>query len=135
MVSQMLDAVYEAFLFDFRSDLELRMNLAQHIVPLAVRLQYNMKLKNPLLKDIKARFPMAYAIALHSSSILTERYGHELKDDEVGYLALAFALAIERQNTELPKKNILIVCASGKGSAQLLHYRYRQEFGSYVGAH
>lgn len=75
-----------------------------------------MKLKNPLLKDIKARFPMAYAIALHSSSILTERYGHELKDDEVGYLALAFALAIERQNTELPKKNILIVCASGKGS-------------------
>lgn len=133
VVSQMLDAVYEAFLFDFRSDLELRMNLAQHIVPLAVRLQYNMKLKNPLLKDIKARFPMAYAIALHSSSILTERYGHELKDDEVGYLALAFALAIERQNTELPKKNILIVCASGKGSAQLLHYRYRQEFGSYVG--
>ena len=51
----------------------------------------------------------------------------------MGYLALAFALAIERQNTELPKKNILIVCASGKGSAQLLHYRYRQEFGSYVG--
>ncbi|MCD7908663.1 MAG: PRD domain-containing protein [Clostridium sp.] len=133
VVAQMLDAVYEAFLFDFRSDLELRMNLAQHIIPLAVRLRYNLRLKNPLLKDIKARFSMAYAIALHSSSILTQHYGNELKDDEVGYLALAFALAIERQNMELPKKNILIVCASGKGSAQLLHYRYRQEFGPYVG--
>lgn len=132
VVSRMLEAVNEAFCFDFRNDLELRMNLAQHMVPLAVRLKYNMKLKNPLLKDIKARFPMAYAMALHASSILKEFYGNELKDDEAGYIALAFALAIERQNTDLPKKNILIVCASGKGSAQLLQYRYRQEFGSYV---
>lgn len=132
VVTQMLKAVYEAFLFDFCNDLELRMTLAQHIVPLAIRMKYNMKLKNPLLKDIKARFPMAYAIALHASSVLTEHYGSELKDDETGYIALAFALAIERQRTALPRKNILIVCASGKGSAQLLHYRYRQEFGSYV---
>ncbi len=132
VVCRMLEAVFEAFCFDFRNDLELRMNLAQHIVPLAVRLKYNMKLKNPLLKDIKARFPMSYAMALHASSILKEYYGSELKDDEVGYIALAFALAIERQNTDLPKKNILIVCASGKGSAQLLQYRYRQEFGPYV---
>lgn len=132
VVTRMLEVVYEAFSFDFRNDLELRMNLAQHIVPLAVRLKYNMKLENPLLRDIKARFPMAYAMALHASSILTEYYENELKDDEVGYIALAFALAIERLSTELPKKNILIVCASGKGSAQLLEYRYRQEFGSYV---
>lgn len=63
-----------------------------------------MKLKNPLLKDIKARFPMAYAIALHSSSILTERYGHELKDDEVGYLALAFALPSSGRIRSFPKR-------------------------------
>lgn len=132
VVTQMLEATYEAFLFDFRKDLELRMNLALHIVPLAVRMRYNMRLKNPLLKDIKTRFSLAYAIALHASSVLTEHYGSRMKEDEVGYLALAFALAIERQNTQLPRKNILIVCASGEGSARLLQYRYRQEFASYV---
>ena len=53
VVSEMLDCVWNAFRFDFRNDLELRMNLARHIVPLAVRLRYHMNLKNPLLADIK----------------------------------------------------------------------------------
>ena len=132
VVIRMLEVVNEAFCFDFRNDLELRMNLAQHLEPLVIRMKYNMKLKNPLLKDIRVRFPLAYAMALQASSILKEYYGSELKEDEVGYIALAFALAIERLNTNLPKKNILIVCASGKGSAKLLSYQYRQEFGPYV---
>ena len=49
-----------------------------------------------------------------------------------GYIAMAFALAIERQRTEMPKKNILVVCASGQGSARLLEMRYRREFGDLI---
>ena len=50
----------------------------------------------------------------------------------MGYIAMAFALAIERQRTEMPKKNILVVCASGQGSARLLEMRYRREFGDLI---
>ena len=132
-VSAMLECIYKVYRFDFRADLELRMNLARHIVPLAVRLQYNMDLKNPLLSDIKVRYPLAYAMAIDASTVLAERYGNTLSEDEVGYIALAFALALERQKTETPKKNILMVCASGAGSARLLEWRCQQEFGSYIG--
>lgn len=133
VVSEMLEVVWSAYHFDLRNDLELRMNLARHIVPLSVRLKYSMRIDNPLLSDIKKRFPLAYSMALDSSAVLAKHYGKELSEDEMGYIALAFALAIERQKTEMPRKNILVVCASGQGSARLLEWRYRQEFGSLVG--
>ena len=132
VVSHMLERVWNTFRFDFRGDLELKMNLARHIVPLSVRLRFHMRMDNPLLSDIKARFPLAYSMAVDASSVLTGQYGAAPSDDEVGYIALAFALAIERQKDERPKKCILVVCASGAGSAKLLEYRYRQEFGPYV---
>lgn len=132
VVSRMLEMVWNAFHFDFRNDLELRMNLARHIVPLSVRLRYRMRIDNPLLSDIKQRFPVAYSMALESSCILAEEYGNALSEDEVGYIALAFALAIERQKSERPRKSILVVCASGQGSARLLEWRYRQEFGTWL---
>ena len=132
VVSRMLDTVWDIYRFDFRNDLELRMNLARHIVPLTVRLRYHMDLRNPLLADIRVRYPLAYSMAIDSSTVLAEEYEARLSDDEVGYLALAFALALERLKTEAPKKNILMVCASGAGSARLLEYRCRQEFGAYI---
>lgn len=132
VVSEMLELIWDSYHFDLRGDLELRMNLARHIVPLAVRLKYRMHIDNPLLADIKERFTLAYSMALDSSMILAQKYGNRLSDDEAGYIILAFALALERQKGEAPRKNILVVCASGQGSAKLLEYRYRQEFGSLV---
>lgn len=79
LVSRMLELVWQAFRFDFRGDLELRMNLARHIVPLSVRLRYNMKLKNPMLADIKRR----YSCVLHGGGCLFNS-GEEIWIDFVG---------------------------------------------------
>lgn len=132
VVETMLDTVLETFGIDLRGDLELRMNLARHVVPLAVRLSWHMRLDNPLLQDIKSRFPLAYSMGASTAPVLEKAYGSAPSDAEIGYLALAFALALERRETQLPKKNILVVCASGHGSARLLEHRYRKEFGDYL---
>lgn len=131
-VTAMLDSVWEGFRFDFRNDLELRMNLARHIVPLSVRLHYRIPVKNPLLADIKHSFPLAYLMAVDSSGVLVRKYGSSLSEEETGYVALAFALALERQQTGLPKKNVLVVCSSGVGTARLLSAKIWEEFGPYV---
>lgn len=47
IVEEMLERVLSAFGLDFREDLELRMNLARHLVPLSVRLRYGMHVDNP----------------------------------------------------------------------------------------
>lgn len=134
VVSRILDRIAEQFRFDFRSDLELRMNLARHLVPLSVRLKFHMRVENPILNDIRTRFPLAYSMALESAKILEDTWGTWPSEEETGYIAMAFALALERQRTEMPKKNILVVCASGQGSARLLEMRYRREFGDLIGS-
>lgn len=132
LVSDMLDGVWKAYRFDFRNDLELRMMLARHLIPLSVRLRYRMKLKNPLLADIKVRYPLAYFMAGDASAVIAEAVGAEMSEDETGYIALSFALALEHQKEAASKHNILVVCASGAGSARLLEYRCRREFGDYI---
>lgn len=132
VVGEMIERVWESYRFDFRNDLELRMTLAQHVVPLSVRLKFHMRMDNPLLSDIKRRYPLAYAMGVEGASVLAEAYDAHLSEEETGYIALAFALALERQKTGNGKKNILIICASGAGSAHLLEHRYRREFGAYL---
>jgi len=133
IITDMFEVVGNAFQLDFKNDLELRMSLGRHIVPLITRIQCNINLRNPLLKDIKKNFPLAYTIAATACTVFTERYGKTLKEDEIGYIALAFALSLEHMHGDETKLNILLVCASGMGSAQLLKYRYQKVFEGYIG--
>ena len=132
VVSDMIDVVWSIYQIDFHDDLELRMNLARHVAPLSIRLRHHMVAENPLTDEICVRCPLAWSMAVDASHVLERRYGSELQAPEIGYLALAFALAIERSGSEPPKKSVLIVCASGAGTARLLEYRCRKEFGAYV---
>lgn len=132
LVSDMLDSVRTHFHFDFDEDIELRMNLARHLVPLAVRLRSQMNLKNPLLGDITTHYPLAWSMAVDACEVLHREFGTAPSNDEIGYIAMAFALALERQRSQAPRKRLLVVCASGAGSARLLKCRCQKEFGSYV---
>lgn len=132
-VTEMLTIVRDAFHHDFIGDLELRMNLAQHLAPLMVRLSYNLHVENPLVSDIREKYPLAWAMAVEAAAVLEHRVAMP-SNEEIGYIALAFALALERGRVDRPKKNILIVCASGRGSARLLEHRYLQEFGDCLGS-
>lgn len=134
IVSDMIEHIYEAFRIDFRDNLELRMGLCMHMVPLLARIKSGMRMKNPILQDIKREYPLAYEMATQACSVLQDVSPNPIKEDEIGYIAVSFALALERQKAkEWAPKNILIVCASGKGSAQLLAYRYQQKFGKNLG--
>ncbi len=133
VVDEMIEIVRSAFGFDFHSDLELRMNLARHVEPLSIRLRHHMRIENPLLQDIQERFPLGFSMAKEASAVLADKYGERPSEEEIGYIALAFILAMERQNSVPAKKNIVIVCTSGLGSAKLLEHQYRKEFGPWLG--
>ena len=132
IVNEMLKKMYDAFKFDFSKDLELRIALAQHLMPLRIRVRFDMKMKNPMLDKIKERFSLAYAMAKYASTTFYEYYNKNLSEDEVGYIALNLALALERQRKDINKKTVLLVCSSGKGSAELLSYTYKEAFGEYI---
>lgn len=133
VVEKMLDAVWDMYRFELRDDLELRMNLARHVAPLSVRLRYNIAMRNPLLNEIKSAYPFAYSMAAEASTVLADTFGVVPSDDEIGYIALSFALALERKGSARPKKNVLVVCGAGMASAKLLAVKLDQSFGPYLG--
>lgn len=132
IVDELIEEVYQKTQMDFRGDVELKMALGLHLIALETRSKYKMELKNPLLAEVKKEYPTAYAIAVEASAVLNKRFDTRLSEHEIGYIAFSFALSIERQKRAFPKKNILLVCATGKGSAKLLQYKYRKEFGEYI---
>lgn len=132
LVLQMLTAVYEGNGIDFRDNLELRMSLNQHMVPFDIRMKYGIPMHNPLLDEIKKEYAFAYAIAATACTVLRQYYNKKIPEDETGYFALLFALANEKKDRQLGRKNIVVVCISGRGSSQLFLYKYRQAFGKYI---
>ncbi len=132
IVSHMLNVIYKSYQIDLRDDLDLRMMLSLHLVSFGVRMAYDIVLHNPILKDIKTQYTMAYNLAVTASDELRKHYNKNIKEDEIGYFALHFNLALERKKELCDKKNILIVCGTGRGTAQLLLYQFKKNFGKYL---
>lgn len=130
---QMLEIVNQVFHVDLRSDFDLRMSLNQHMVPFDIRMRFDIYLENPVLDEIKENYMMGYRMASVAAAVLADSYKKEIPEGEIGYFALLFTLAMEKQKENTQKKDILIVCSSGKGSSRLLKYRYQQEFADYLG--
>lgn len=132
LAGQMLDLIYREFHVDLRSDLELRMELNRYLIPLSIRLRYHILFRNPMLEEIKKNYVLSYTAASQLTQLLTEAFQSPLSEDEIAGLAEVLELALERQENEQKyaqrKFSILIVCASGKTSSQILKYKYEREF-------
>ena len=132
ITTEMLNAVNDAYHIDLRDDLELGMMMSLHLVPFGVRMAYDIVLHNPLLVDIKTNYTIAYSFAVVASDVLKKRYNKEISEDEIAYFALHFNLALERRKQKLEKKNVLVVCGTGRGTSQLLLYQFKEKFGKYI---
>ncbi|MBP3817325.1 MAG: transcription antiterminator [Butyrivibrio sp.] len=131
MVTEMLDEIDSMFHYNFKYDFELVSLLSTHLVSLKVRILYDMTLENPLIEEIQEGALLAYEMARVACSKLEKHYGKKVTQDEMAYIALHFQLAIERYK-EKHKKNVLIVCGTGRGSAELLAYHVKKDYGNYL---
>lgn len=66
-----------------------------HMVPLLARIKSGMRMKNPILQDIKREYPLAYEMATQACSVLRNVSPNPIKEDEIGYIAVSFALALD----------------------------------------
>lgn len=128
---KMLEVVNRTYNMNFYNNFDVRMTLNQHLVPFDIRIRYGIPLENPLLEEIKEQYSLAYQISSEAVQVLREYYQKEISEDEIGYFALIFELAMEKEHQE-EKFDILVVCSTGKGSSRLLKYKYEQEFSDYL---
>lgn len=116
---------------DFFRDIELFTMLSTHMEPMLNRITNHVKMRNPLLERIKKDNHKGFDMAVIAAEMISRIYHTEVDENEVGYLALHFELALRRRN-EVNKKRVLTVCASGAGTSRLLKYNLMQEFSSSI---
>lgn len=108
---------------NLQDDQQLLTGLILHLRPTINRLKYGLRLKNPLLDEIKNKYPSVFGAAWSSSVLFEKYYGIKVTEEEVAYLAMHFGAALERKN---PLTRAVIVCSSGIGTAQLAAVRLEQ---------
>ncbi|HHW57798.1 MAG TPA: BglG family transcription antiterminator [Clostridia bacterium] len=114
---------------DLSRDRQLFEGLLDHLRPTVYRLKHGLKLKNPILDEIKTNYRELFEIVKESLKPIEDYTGKLLNEEEVGYFAIHFGAAIERLKvTSASKPNILVVCGTGIGTAKLLSSRLQSVF-------
>lgn len=126
----LIDIFSDMINIDLRSDTLLYDGLLIHIKPLLNRLKYHIRIRNPLLKDIKNELHDIYHITARVTQQLCQRFQLQpIAEDEVGYLTVHFQAALERQ---IAHRRILVVCSSGVGTSHLLKSRILRAFPDWI---
>ncbi|MBM7557375.1 BglG family transcription antiterminator [Halanaerobacter jeridensis] len=114
------------------NDRELLVGLSVHLRSAVNRLKYNMNLFNPMLEEVKSSYSLTYEAAVAASQVIEEEYGVEMIEDEVGYITIHLQAALERieQKNEQPLQ-VLVVCSTGVGTAQLLATKLKRRFDNF----
>jgi len=107
-------------------DPTLVQGLLTHMEPAIFRIQKNMKIRNPLLEEIKSRYSQLFQLVNEAvETIFTDLF---VPEEEIGYLVMHIGASLERNRVEYNRQyRALVVCASGIGSSKILASRIKKE--------
>lgn len=130
LTGKILDEVSESLQQEFLiQDEQLFHGLLEHLRPAIYRLKNDLKLKNPVLEEIKNRYYHLFQIVKSSMDSVEHYVGKPFDDEEIGYFTLHFGAALEKLKVKNEvEKKILVVCSTGLGTARLLSSRLKQLF-------
>lgn len=107
-------------------DPTLIQGLLTHIEPAIFRIQKNMKIRNPLLDEIKSRYKHLFEVVKAAGEAIFSDLS--IPDEEVGYLVMHIGASLERKRSDYKRQyRALVVCASGIGSSKILVSRIKKE--------
>ena len=103
-------------------------DLANHIKPMLNRLDYNIRVKNSLLSQIKVTYGDVFTGVTHVSESVSETCNlAEINEDENGFITLYFAKVMVTGQHHRPIKT-LIMCTTGIGTSELLKAKVSKKF-------
>lgn len=126
-----LKAIDQDTPFDLEHDTILIDGLMLHFIPLLTRLQNNSSIENPLLEEIKTQYPDLFELTVNYFSKMPVFKSYQVTEWEWAYLAIHITAAVERYFNE-QKTHVLVICATGLGSSQMIKNRLEREFGSRI---
>lgn len=104
------------FNLPFSHDEELKSSLEAHLYPAITRSKHGIHIENPMMNEIQMFYKNTF-LAVRESLNKIKDLSYTFNDDEVGYLTIHLAAALERMKQ--PLKTILI-CHLGVGTGNLI---------------
>ncbi len=116
--------------FNFRSDLKLYDGLLKHLCVAIHRLKNKQSFHNPIKKELMSKYHFLFDALKQNVYRLQRFVDTKISDDELSYIVIYFATAIERERriNRNRKPSVLLVCSTGAGTAQLLTEHLKQYF-------
>ncbi len=135
-VSEMVDCYDEGISYLLKQDEEFVIRgLIAHLKPTLVRLANGMSIQNPLLEQIKTDYSAIFERCKTVAKVIERRYGYEVPEPEIGFLAIHFGAAevrLEGRKGNRRKVAIGIVCASGIGISRLMSSKIARDFADRI---
>lgn len=132
IISEMIKYINLTFQIELDENKQFYENLYTHLYALIIRIRFCIKIENPLLEEIMNNMKFEYNIASYLGSILEKKYKKRIPNEEIGYLAVILHMGIESNKKKYVKKNLLIVCPSGRGISKFLIHTYQNMFSTYT---
>lgn len=92
-----------------------------HLMFMINRLRFHVPLKNPMLEDLREKYPLAYRMAGTAAKVVEEEYKLTVSEDERGYLASYFGVFLTALDLKQEKPfRVAVVCGTGRVTARLV---------------
>ncbi|WP_017471391.1 BglG family transcription antiterminator [Amphibacillus jilinensis] len=115
------------------NDSKLIDGLIVHLSVALKRIEYQMNSRNDVLSSIKNNYPLAFQLAAIASNKISELTGLNVDENEIGFLAIHFGVALEQKGlNKQDVKKIIIVCGSGVATASLIREKLLSHYGDQV---
>jgi lichenan operon transcriptional antiterminator len=96
-------------------------DLQYHLTFMLNRLMFGVRINNPLLTDVKQKYPVAFKMAGIAGEVITREYGLQVSEDELGYIAFYFGVLIAQNEVKVKRlKRVAVICGTGRGTAKLV---------------
>ncbi|MDF2881750.1 MAG: modulated transcriptional regulator, MtlR family [Clostridiaceae bacterium] len=125
MAKEIINISQRALHINFSNDKQLLNGLILHLRPTINRLKYGLTLRNTILKEIKENYIEIFGAAWMTNTIFERYLGVTMPEEEIGYICLHLAAAVERNKNPL---KALVVCASGIGTSQFISAKLERSF-------
>lgn len=121
VTEKMIGDAAEEFALPLAEDDALQIGLALHVAALRERAERRAMIRNPLLGNLKRKYPFIFEISVYMAASFARATGHMICEDEIGFITLHLGAAIERLGRRRTAvKKVALVCPSGSTSTELL---------------
>lgn len=124
-IDDVLDEVASYYSVHLQDDVLFKNNLQVHLLALCERAAQNRRINNPLIRDIKANFPLLYDISVFISIKIQNHFHILMDEDEIGFITLHLMCSIKKIKIE--QYRIAVVDPIGGRSTAY----YRERLGNH----